>query len=338
MQLKRRGNGYYYIYFDRQRQKSLKTKDLVCAVKLLEMEEQVERKAQVYELGKVARIKISELHAEYLRHRAISDVSSGTIKNDDLAFKKFIEYNGDLLARSVKRETIDTYKTELLSKGLTREYINTLLRPMLTAFGYALDKGYIDKNPFLKRRGEKWNLTFRTDDEVPRYLSMSEIKALLGKIEDPDYRVVINFFLYTGLRRAEVARLQVTDIDLENNLIIVRKTKSKRGRTVPIHEDLRPMLRQFIRGDIGPLFPRWRSADTYTTMFVELAKSAHVDARLHDLRHTFASYLAMADTDLKRIKDLLGHSDMKTTERYAKVKTEHLRQSVNKLKFGGGQG
>ena len=103
---------------------------------------------------------------------------------------------------------------------------------------------------------------------------------------------------------------------------------------VPIHDDLGAILKDAIKHDVGPLFPRWRNKDTLSRLFKKYARLAGLgDKKLHDLRHTFGSYLAMAGEDIKRIKELMRHRDIKTTEIYAKLTTESLKKAVNKLKF-----
>lgn len=334
MRLIRRSNGFYYIYFDRLHSISLKTKDKVLANQIFEQEKQKYLDGKVFQIEKTQRITLSQFRDEYLKKRQIQDIKPETRDNDTLAFRKFIDAVGDIRLRQVTKDTIDEFKLCYLNKGNSKVYINILMRSLRTAFNYALDKGYIDKNPFLKER-DKQSVFFRIDDEMPRFLQMNEIEALFNKIDNPAFLLAIKIYLYTGMRRSELVRLTVKDIDLQNGFICARKTKGKKDRPIPINGELKAELLKYPLPQVGSLFPQWRNADTISRLFHHYCKKAGIQAKLHDLRHSFASYLIINGVDIKRVKELLGHSDIKTTEIYAKLKKEHLVDAVNKLSFGG---
>jgi len=332
MKLVKRSNGYYYIYYDRVRKKSLKTKDDIEARKLFNLKKETLLQGKIVELDKVKSIKLSQFKEDYLKTREIN-VKPETRDNDELSFRKFIDMLGDMPMRQVERQAIDQFKSKCLKMGLSKSYINIMLRSLRAAFNVALDAGYILMNPFLQRRG-KPSVLFKIDEEIPRFLNEKEIEALFKAIDDPDFALLVRFLLYTGLRRSELVRLNVKDVDLVNGVIYVRGAKGKRDMPVPIHDDLRVILNEIIGHDVGPLFPRWRNKDSLSRLFKKYARLAGLgDRKLHDLRHTFGSYLAMAGEDIKRIKELMRHRDIKTTEIYAKLTTERLKEAVNKLKF-----
>lgn len=332
MKLVKRDNGYYYIYFDRLHKRSLKTKDDIEAHKLFNLEKELVLQGKVIEFEKKTNIKMSQYKEDYLKSRELN-VKEETKDNDELSFRKFIDMLGDMPLRQVDRQAIDEFKSKCIKMGLSRSYINIMLRSLRAAFNVALDAGYISSNPFLQRRG-KPSVLFRVDEEIPRFLSEKEIEALFKAIDDPDFALLVKFLLYTGLRRSESIRLNVKDVDLMNGVIYVRGTKGKRDMPVPIHDDLRAILKNAIKHDVGPLFPRWKNKDTLSRLFKKYARLAGLgDKKLHDLRHTFGSYLAMAGEDIKRIKELMRHRDIKTTEIYAKLTMKSLKKSVNKLRF-----
>ena len=336
MKLIKRANGYWYCYFDRSTHKSLKTKDEKRAKELFEEIKRKDRDSKIIQLDKVKKIRLSEFRDEYLPMRELQDLAEGTVENDKRGFNKMIEIAGDLPLRLLDRKQIDNFKHRFLMLGKQKTYINTLLRALRTAFNYAFDAGYINANPFMRMRN-KPPVLFRIDETLPRFLHMNEIAALFKVINDPDFVFAISLYLYCGLRRSELIRLTVQDLDIDNGFIYVRQTKSKKDRAVPINDELRKVIQERSLPDIGRLFPRWTSADTLSRLFHIYTVKAGIKARLHDLRHTFGSYLAMSGVDLKRIKDLMGHSDIHTTEIYAKLTKEHLVEAVNKLNFSIGQ-
>jgi integrase/recombinase XerD len=238
-----------------------------------------------------------------------------------------------MLLRQVDRKKIDEFKIKCVTLGLSRIYVNVMLRSLRAAFNVALDAGYISENPFLARRG-KSSVLFKVDEEIPRFLFQDEIKSLFEVIDDADFALAVKLFLYTGLRRSEVVRLNIRDVDFDNDVIYVRGTKGKRDVPIPMHTELKMILRDAVKADVGPLFPRWRNKDTFSRLFKKYARKAGLgDKKLHDLRHTFGSYLAMEGLDIKRIKELMRHKDIKTTEIYAKLTTDSLKKAINQLRF-----
>lgn len=339
MKLIRRGNGVYYIYYDRRNIKSLKTKDRETAKALFGMEKEAEKKGKLLAFERKKTIRLMEFKdlyfagTETIPNRRLG-VEPRTLHNDETAFQRFVDFCGDLPLRQVKRHTIDGFKERALTKGLSETYLNILMRCLRAAFNAALDEGFIEENPFLKKRN-KPPVLFTMDETIPRFLFEEEMEALFKAITDPDFLVAVKIYLYSGLRRAELVRLHAQDVDLRNNVIYVRKTKTHRDRIVPICAELRPILDGFLTFDIGPLFPRWTSPDTLSRLFHQYAAAARVNHTLKDLRHTFGSYLRMKGADLDIIRKLMGHTDIKTTLIYAKVKDDTLKAAVDKLSFGG---
>ena len=157
MKLKKRENGFYYIYYSRDHRKSLQTRDKDEATKLFNIEKKLIREGKVIEFEKVSRSKLSEFKTDYFKgadnlpNRELR-VSPGTIEIDELAFKKFIEVIGDIPLRIVKRKHIEDFKAHCRRQNLTMTYINILLRSLRTAFNVALRAGYITENYFNRKK------------------------------------------------------------------------------------------------------------------------------------------------------------------------------------------
>jgi len=336
MKLIRRANGFYYIYCDRLTKKSLKTRDKNEATRLFNLEKELIRQGRIIELDKTKYIKVSDFSIEYLSTRDLN-VTREIKDNDELSFRKFIEVVGNRSLRKIDRGAVDEFKAKCLNFGLSKTYINILLRSLRAAFYVAKDKGYISDNAFGKKRGQA-PVLFRLDDEIPRFFFEEEIEALDEKIDDKIFHLAFELYLYHGLRRSELVKLMLQDVDFRNNVIYVRKTKGKKDRVVPIHDDMRFRLEEYVknlRNDVGPLFPKWRNPDTYTRLFKKFAREANLreDVKLKGTRHSCATYLLRNGADIKMVKELLGHRDIKTTEIYAKVDVETIRNAMNKLKF-----
>jgi len=373
MKLRKRDNGFYYIIYDGDHRRSLKTQDKDEAMELFEAEKAEIRAGRIVDFEKKSRITLVQFKEEYLKEREkaviLGSVVEGTLKNDTLAFGHFIDALGNIPVRKVDKSAIDTFKMKLLVARGNNERrmngVNVLLRCLRAAFSYAVGKEYIAHNPFFKEIGKKSSVLFDLGKKQPRFLSLGEIRAIrtvlarriktlrkqrTGEMSEWERRQyadrlkaarelvnMIYFFLYSGLRRSELVRLQWPDIKLDSNVIHVMKTKTKVERYVPITDDLRNLVARMGVKDIGSVFPRWRSPETISRLFKSIAEEAGVDKTLHTTRHSFGSYLAMSGAHSKAIQKAMGHSDLKTTEIYMHIADDSLQSEIKKLKYRGGK-
>ena len=149
-----------------------------------------------------------------------------------------------------------------------------------------------------------------------KYLSRSELAKLLRGIQLRAARRAALVAAFTGLRRGELARLRPTNV--QGDLIYLRTTKNGKPRVIPVVHHVLFALKRL---------PFGIHADTLTHS-VQRAMSG---VRFHDLRHTAASLLIQGGVDLYRVGAILGHSDTRTTRRYAHLAVENLRQAVATL-------
>ena len=180
-----------------------------------------------------------------------------------------------------------------------------------------------------------------------RYLNRDEADLLLKALakKSTDIHDMSLLSLYTGMRFSEVARLRWADVDIFQGLIMIKNTKSSKNRPAYITPEVKKMLAQRTqekpedlifppaRGDKKKLRPL--IGNTYYHAVNNLFNQDLTDKKLrvdfHTLRHTFASWLVDDGTDLYLVKELLGHSDLKITERYAHIGSNQLRQAVMRL-------
>lgn len=164
---------------------------------------------------------------------------------------------------------------------------------------------------------------------LPKVLSKNEVKALLSALASPKHKAIA-FVLYSaGLRVSEAARLKVEDIDFDRSQIHVRQGKGRKDRYVMLSPMVAGMLNDYIRAENPPrwLFPAGHRRDRHiTSRTIQLevsraAKRARILKRVtpHMLRHSFATHLLEAGTDLRFIQELLGHAKITTTVAYTHV-------------------
>lgn len=176
-------------------------------------------------------------------------------------------------------------------------------------------------------RGERKNPRILTGDEEHRLLEVSPAHL----------KPVIVVALNTGMRRGEILNLKWNQIDFEKELIKVENTKSGKKRHIHINSELASLLLRlkseedsgefvFVNPDTGKPF-----LDLKRAFKGACKKAAIEDLRFHDLRHTFASRLVENGVDLITVKDLLGHSTVKMTERYTHPNQDLKKKAVEML-------
>lgn len=185
----------------------------------------------------------------------------------------------------------------------------------------------------------------RRNFRLPKILSQQQVAALIDSATTPFHRIILMTLYATGLRRAELARLKVSDIDSERMIIHVRDGKGRKDREVMLSpkllEELRLYWRTLRRKPQTWLFPgnRWHTAEHPIDTKVpwqacrQAAERAGLgpDIHPHTLRHCFATHLLEAGTDLRTIQLLLGHRDLEETTIYLHLSNLRLTQTASPL-------
>lgn len=178
---------------------------------------------------------------------------------------------------------------------------------------------------------------FRVDNKVENYLDNEQLQRLLAVLRDYENRGVCNvalFLLSTGARCNEALSARWEHVDTANRVwrIPATNSKSRRTRSVPLNDSALDVLKQIERTE-DYVFVNAKKGSRYTTIarswerLRALAGLSHL--RLHDLRHQFASMLVNGGRSLYEVQQILGHSDMKVTERYAHLSKKTLQDAAN---------
>ena len=180
---------------------------------------------------------------------------------------------------------------------------------------------------------------------LPTILSQEEVARLIDAAETPFHRTLLMTLYATGLRRAEVTHLKVSDVDSKRMVIHVREGKGRKDRDVMLSpkllEELRQHWHRLRRKTSDWLFPgnRWHTAnqpiDSKTLYHAcqGAAKRAGLNQAIHPhtLRHCFATHLLESGADLHTIQILLGHSSLKETTIYLHLSKRHLSATPSPL-------
>ena len=164
---------------------------------------------------------------------------------------------------------------------------------------------------------------------VDRFPEEAQVLAITGKIRSVLYRAVSLTAAYSGLRKGDTLRLRWSMFDFPGGFIRFRQKKTGRWTRVPLHEKLIEAVSLVPRGlGDAPVFPG-ATVHGLNDHWSRAREKAGLDwVRFHDLRHFYCSYLASKGIDLGRIKELVGHKSIKSTERYAKYSDQALKDAV----------
>jgi integrase len=229
---------------------------------------------------------------------------------------------------------IEKHRKRRKDEGAAETTINRDLATLKAALNRAVDWGLISENPIKPVKQIK---TDRTG--VIRFLSPDEegrLMAVLDKRHD-HLRPMVLVSLHTGLRWGELVGLTWDDVDMTQKRLTVRGSgaKSKQTRHIPLNKIALEALAEWRQGKAkaGLVFPgKVGVMDNVNKAWSRaLAEAEITDFRWHDLRHSFASKLVMAGVDLNTVRELMGHSDIKMTLRYAHLAPEHKAAAVAKL-------
>lgn len=229
----------------------------------------------------------------------------------------------------------DRMLAESVSAGKLRS--NTTVTRYLASFSHVLSIAtkewqWLNENPCLKVKKPKVNPGRR------RYLSRSELFALLQtckKSKNPDLYLIVLIALTTGARKGEIMNLKIADIDYDNLFFHIKETKNGEDRSAPIASQVLQILKERNTGHSSLLFPS--KQDPHSPCCIRSAwetavkRAGIIDFTFHDLRHTTGSYLAIEETSLRDINEILGHKTLEMTKKYSHLSQKHKRKSVHKI-------
>lgn len=186
-----------------------------------------------------------------------------------------------------------------------------------------------------KRREPEGRVRWITEDEARRLVEASRLRT-----KAPWLAPYVQLSLYTGMRMGEVVGLTWERVDLHRRVVLLEETKAGKRRAVPLHEKAVEALEERLayRHQHCPGSPwvfcnaKGRQVKDMKKSFTRARKEAGIENyRRHDQRHTLASWMVMSGVELVRVRDMLGHSTIRMTERYAHLHPEALHEAVAML-------
>lgn len=242
----------------------------------------------------------------------------------------------DVPIEHVTHKKLVLYIEYLLNKRLSPKTINCHLNSICGFYNYLIDEEQINMVNPVKR-----GYALRLPKPLPRYLRDEDVVMFFRVITKIRDKAIFMLMLRCGIRVEEVAKLTVDALNLPRRQILV-KGKGGKDRMVYVSDDTLKTLGRYMKAR-----PSWRAKSlflvekgTYKGKALSVrgiqkrmeyyARKSGIKASCHQLRHTMATQMLNADADLVTIQDLLGHSRIKTTERYCKVSNLKVQRDYYK--------
>jgi len=226
---------------------------------------------------------------------------------------------------------VDQFVEHQHQQGRAWATINRRLNALKHFFDFCLEQQLVAGNPV------KPSHFVRRGRPLPKALSQEQVQRLFAQIAHPMDRALFLVLLRCGLRVSEVATLKLEQIDWAQQAIHIVQGKGRKDRCVYLSPDAVASVQQCLAQHPGARaqgYVFWNRKRTQQPLSVKAiqkkmeryAKAAGITASCHSLRHTFASNLLEHGAEVVAIRDFLGHSQIASSERYAKISSQKIKQ------------
>lgn len=286
-------------------------------------------------------IALYEDHLLNIKRASANTVAS--YLRDIRQYQQFVDrnYDGDLLG--MNKDHISIYFAFLTNNGKSPATVTRSLASIKGFYAFLQSKGYVEQNPALSIH------VVKAEKKLPQVLTGKEVELLLDQPKLTDmkgYRdkAMLELLYATGIRVSELISLNVDDVNL--SVEFVRCSTGAKQRVIPLY----PAAVRALEAYIHEVRPNMIADPSETALFVNLygermsrqgfwkiikhyQQSAGIEKDItpHTLRHSFAAHLLENGADLKSIQEMLGHSDISSTQIYAQLVRQNLKSVYNKF-------
>ena len=245
---------------------------------------------------------------------------------------------GKLHMMAMNERDVAAFVEQMKARGYAIGTCNRAL--VLLRYGFELAVRWREFGPECNPMRLYKNLV--NDNKIEHFLLQKQTQALLlevRKSENEMLQWIVLFLLYTGARKREVLDAKWADVDLEQRSWRIPKTKSGKVRHVPLSagavQVLAAVKEKYGHHAFTFIFPNEKTGLPFVSIFYSwdaARQRAGLDyVRIHDLRHSFASFLVNAGRSLYEVQEILGHADSRTTTRYAHLSRDRLQEAVESV-------
>lgn len=271
--------------------------------------------------------------------------SENTVLSYNRDLTKFIYYlnlNKISSFSDVTEEILAKYIEGLTEEGFKSATISRNIASIKALFHYLVNEDMIEKDPSTKLKSPK------IEKKMPEILTMTEVVSLLEQpagdspkeIRD---KAMLELLYATGIRVSELINLDMSDVNMQMGYITCND--SNKSRTIPFGKEAKVALSRYMDGGRAAIVDdksstllfancsgQKMSRQGFWKLIKYYAKKAgiEVDITPHTLRHSFAAHLVENGADLRSVQEMLGHSDISTTQIYANMNHSHIREVYNR--------
>ncbi|HNR74144.1 MAG TPA: site-specific integrase [Cyclobacteriaceae bacterium] len=252
--------------------------------------------------------------------------SSSTIRTYTEALRTFLRfYPGKSIAQFTQEDIILFNNNYILKNNYSASFQNQVVNALKLFFKVQESRML---NPEMIHRPKQPKV-------LPNVLSKEEVKVLLDSVKNVKHKAMLSLLYACGLRSGELLRLKPEQVDSKRFVLIIKQAKGNKDRIVPLSSKLLDLLREYYKAYRPKvyLFEGQVAGHPYDARSLQLIlKQALARTKmkkpvtLHWLRHSYATHLLEAGTDLRYIQEILGHKSSKTTELYTHVSTKSIQK------------
>lgn len=283
---------------------------------------------------------LGEAFREFIKYCRVKNLSARTTEYYEECFAMFSKFFPDTSNTSeISRNVVEDFILYLRGNtGLSDISINTVLRGVRAIIYYFIKLEYMQPFKIELIKAEKKIKETYSDAELKLLLKKPDIK----KCEFTEYRdwVIVNYLLSTGNRVSTLINVKIRDIDFENNLVTLGKTKNKKQQIIPMSKTLVQVLMEYLQYRSG-------EPDDYlfcsaygcklTVNAIEHSIRKYNQRRgvqkssIHLFRHTFSKKWILANGDVFRLQKMLGHSSLEIVKEYVNMFSDDLQKDFDKF-------
>ena len=271
--------------------------------------------------------------------------SENTVLSYNRDLTKFIKYlrtNKITSLDKVEEKDLEKYIKELNDNGFKSATVSRNIASLKAFFHYLNNEGVLSNDPTKSLKSPK------IEKKIPEILTTDEVFALLEQpsgdspkeIRD---KAMLELLYATGIRVSELINLETSDVNLKTSSILCRD--GSKSRTIPYGKKAKDALTRYLDGAREAIVDNKESTILFANcsgqkmsrqgfwkLIKHYAKKAGIESDItpHTLRHSFAAHLVENGADLRSVQEMLGHSDISTTQIYANMSHSHIREVYNR--------
>lgn len=248
--------------------------------------------------------------------------------------KSYLHYIIDILnkarkgPRAVNADDVRNYLENLADNGKSASTLNCAYSALQFYFERILRRRFFANIPRAKK-----------DKKLPEVLNKEEVKQILSVINNVKHKLLIGLMYSSGLRVSEVVNAKVGDLNFSGKILTVRQGKGNKDRITILSEKIAGVLEKYVKNkepnsfvfesERGGKLTERTAQKVFSNAL--LASGIKRDVSCHSLRHSFATHLLEAGTDIRYIQELLGHAKLATTQIYTHVAGNNLKNIKSPL-------